>query len=196
MTSKEADEQFGRYAKSIGKGVPSELLSEIIEFSSDASRRDWFAKRNTVPFWYERFDKDGLTQKLSILADVWVEVSKSNMVAGIPTDLTTSKCEDNIRRAAHHVDRAQKPANKELVLAFGVYKFKQYTKWELVPHPARYNRSSGTQTMICVALEDLSPSNGFPFELQCGQDVCIDGGADLFLPPTGGGMAVLIWIDL
>lgn len=52
------------------------------------------------------------------------------------------------------------------------------------------------QTMVCIALEDLGPKNGFFFELQLGKDVCMDGQDRIWLPPTGGGLSLLIWIDL
>ena len=96
------------------------------------------------------------------------------------------------------VGRPYKPANKDLVLAFGFYRFKTYNKeqWELVKEPAHGPRNTELQTMICVAIDDLGPNNGFPFELKRGQDMCVDGKDALWLPPTGGGRAILIWIDL
>ena len=74
--SDEVAEQARRYSGSIGRGVPAGQLAEIIEFSRDVKRRDWFERFETVPFWYERFDKSGLTVRLSDLADNWVEVSR------------------------------------------------------------------------------------------------------------------------
>jgi hypothetical protein len=44
--------------------------------------------------------------------------------------------------------------------------------------------------MVFVALENLGPHNGFPFEMVCGQDVCMDGHTNLLTPPTGGGRAI------
>lgn len=67
--------QAQRYSKSVGRGLTPEYIAEIIDFSSDVILRDWFKERAAVPFWYERFDKAGLTKRLSDLADVWVEVS-------------------------------------------------------------------------------------------------------------------------
>ena len=105
--------------------------------------------------------------------------------------------EDNIKRAAAQVERSEKAATTELVLAFGIYKFKKRANdWELVQQPARGPVEVEVQTMICIALEDLGPFNGFPIELRSGEDVCIDGNDTLLLPPTGGGMAILFWINL
>lgn len=42
----------------------------------------------------------------------------------------------------------------------------------------------------------LGADSGFPLELQRGQDVCLDGFDSLLLPPTGGGVAFLLWLDL
>lgn len=72
----EAAEQSRKYSNSIGRGISPEQLTDIIEFSSDVSRRSWFAEHESVPFWYERYDKTGLTEKLSTLADAWAQVSR------------------------------------------------------------------------------------------------------------------------
>lgn len=68
-------EQAHKYTASIGKGIQSEQLADIVGHLDGLKRRDWFAKHQNVPFWYERFDGEGLTPKLSVLADAWVEAS-------------------------------------------------------------------------------------------------------------------------
>lgn len=52
------------------------------------------------------------------------------------------------------------------------------------------------QTIVFIALEDLGPENGFPFLLRRGQDVCVNGKLDILLPPTGGGLGMLIILRL
>lgn len=52
------------------------------------------------------------------------------------------------------------------------------------------------QTVVCIALEDLGPANGFLFDLRHGMDLCMDGGSTLLLPPSGGGKGIIIWLDL
>lgn len=52
------------------------------------------------------------------------------------------------------------------------------------------------QTIVFIALEDLGPENGFPFPLKRGQDVCVDGNLDVLIPPTGGGLGVVIVLRL
>lgn len=107
--------------------------------------------------------------------------------------------EENVKRATAQINCPTKAATSTLVKAFGLYKFKAFTtdQWKLVKRPARaIVAEKDVRTMVCVALEDLGPHNGFPFELRQGQDVCIDGYDTLLLPPTGGGKAILIWIDL
>jgi hypothetical protein len=52
------------------------------------------------------------------------------------------------------------------------------------------------QTVVCVALEDLGPQNGFFLDLPQGKDVCMDGRSRILLPATGGGLALLIWIHV
>lgn len=75
MTPETASDEARKYSKSIGQGLSTESLTEIIDFSGDVTRRDWFATREILPFWYERFDKDGLTEKLRNVAHSWVQVS-------------------------------------------------------------------------------------------------------------------------
>ena len=52
------------------------------------------------------------------------------------------------------------------------------------------------QTMVFIALQDLGLDNGFPFELARGHYVCVDGKANIFTPPTGGGLAICISLRL
>lgn len=52
------------------------------------------------------------------------------------------------------------------------------------------------QTIVFIALEDLGTENGFPFPLKRGQDVCVDGKLELLIPPTGGGLGMLIILRL
>ena len=52
------------------------------------------------------------------------------------------------------------------------------------------------QTMVFIALEDLGIHNGFPIELGRGQDVCMDGKMMLYTPPSGGGLAICISLNL
>ena len=70
-----ADQDY-KYAKSIGQGVPTKDLSEIVEFSGDVALRDWYKDKKGIQFWWERFDKDGLTKMLCDLADGWVQVNR------------------------------------------------------------------------------------------------------------------------
>ena len=70
----EIAEQALKYSKSISRWISSESLAEIIKFSSDVTRRNWFAIYQDVAFWWERFDKEGLTEKVGGIADSWVQV--------------------------------------------------------------------------------------------------------------------------
>lgn len=68
-------------------------------------------------------------------------------------------------------------------------------KWKMMPEGLRIDDEE-PQTIVFVALEDLGPGNGFPFPLKCGQDVCVDGDVDVLIPPTGGGLGVLLVLRL
>ncbi|KAF2212136.1 hypothetical protein CERZMDRAFT_98055 [Cercospora zeae-maydis SCOH1-5] len=111
-----------------------------------------------------------------------------------------------MKRATTQVGRYTDPKVEDPVLAFGIYKVKGRLKqsWELVPQAAQGPKSDReeasdlkiAQTMVCIALEDLGPHNGFPFELQQGMDVCIYANETLLLLPTGSGFAILVWLAL
>lgn len=60
----------------------------------------------------------------------------------------------------------------------------------------RIDRGQAPQTVVFVALTDLSPANGFFITLSKGQDVCIDGNAILHFPPTGGGRGIFISLSI
>jgi len=51
-------------------------------------------------------------------------------------------------------------------------------------------------TVVIIALEPLSHGNGCFVNLATGQDVCVDGNADVLVPGTGGGLGVFIDLDL
>lgn len=73
----------------------------------------------------------------------------------------------------------------------------QRAAWDGLAEPKKeQEQEKRARTMVCIALEDLRQLNGFPFELQGGEDVCIDSEDPILLLPTGGGKAILIWIDL
>ena len=56
--------------------------------------------------------------------------------------------------------------------------------------------SSKPQTVVFIALMDLDPSNGFFMSLKKGEDVCLDGNAVLRFPPAGGGLGLLLCLNL
>ena len=89
-----------------------------------------------------------------------------------------------------------KPPHRQLVRAFGIYRFKQLSTEQWKPLPEGPGMDGNPQTMVCIALEDLGPQNGFFFDLQSGWDVCMDGKDRILLPPTGGGLGLLVWVDL
>jgi hypothetical protein len=68
-------------------------------------------------------------------------------------------------------------------------------KWKDMPEGLRIDDEE-PQTFVFIALEDLGPENGFLFPLKRGQDVCVDGELNILIPPTGGGLGVVIVLRL
>lgn len=51
-----------------------------------------------------------------------------------------------------------------------------------------------SSTVVIIALEPLNVENGCFVDLSKGEDVCIDGNADVFVPGRGRGLG--IYMDL
>ncbi|KAF7186198.1 hypothetical protein HII31_12440 [Pseudocercospora fuligena] len=175
--STDVNAQATRFLKAKGSGVSKDKIADIIEFAKDADVMDFYKGKPDVPFWYMRLKKEGHDDAPHVgsIADTWVED------------------EDNIRRVAEHVQRPAKTADRSLVRAFGIYRFKERSDRWMWADPSTDDEP---QTLVCIALEDLSPENGFFMDLKAGQDVCIDGKDKILVPPTGGGLAILIWVDI
>lgn len=52
------------------------------------------------------------------------------------------------------------------------------------------------QAIVLIALEDLSPENGFFMELRKGEWVCKDGEQAVALPSTGGGKGIFLALHM
>lgn len=52
------------------------------------------------------------------------------------------------------------------------------------------------QTVVFIALVDLTPENGFFMDLKRGEDVCADSMAPIKFPPTGGGIGIFFSLNL
>lgn len=56
--------------------------------------------------------------------------------------------------------------------------------------PERLNTKDEKQTIVFIALEDLTTDNGFFISLKQGQDICVDSKADILFLPTSGGLGI------
>ncbi|PIA82975.1 hypothetical protein CB0940_12198 [Cercospora beticola] len=170
-------DQTKRFLKAVGSSVPKDKVIEITEFAKSADVLDFYKEKPHTPFWYMRLKKEGQEDAPHVgsIADAWVED------------------EENIQRAAEHVQRPLKPAHRSLVRAFGIYQFKARKDGWMWADPST---DSDPQTLVCVALDNLGLENGFFMDLDSGQDVCIDGNDKILVPPTGGGLAILFWVDI
>ncbi|KAK3723951.1 hypothetical protein LTR37_001435 [Vermiconidia calcicola] len=169
-------EEARKYEGAVGKGIPDEVVAELIEFGGNAMPDDYYKdpKNRHAEFWYERLEKDGWQEKIGAVADLWVQ------------------SDENVQRAAAQVGRPAKPPHRQLVRAFCICRFKQRSHKQWKRLPGGPGMDGEPQTVVCIALEDLGPDNGLFFELQSGKDVCIDGTDQILLPPSGGGLIMLI----
>jgi hypothetical protein len=55
------------------------------------------------------------------------------------------------------------------------------------------------QTVILIAIGALDRSNGLfldGVEMKSGQDICVNGGEELWFSGNGGGLAILLFLNL
>lgn len=66
--------QARSYAQAIGHGLPQEIVSELIEFVKDAHPFPVYWSHEKMPIIYEILGKQGSYERVSRVADLWVEV--------------------------------------------------------------------------------------------------------------------------
>lgn len=105
--------------------------------------------------------------------------------------------QDNISRAELLVDRGHRADAARIIKWFCLFRIKDLggQKWKEMPEGLCMDDDE-PQTIVFIALEDLGPENGFPFPLKRGQDACVDGKLPIVVPPTGGGLGMLIILRL
>lgn len=188
--------QASEHSGAVGRGIDTRVLLDHWELARDATPISFFLRKKHIRFWYETVEKGELHRKGGEIADIWAQVKHSMASADRSHTNFFVQVEDNINRAAAHVERPAKPPSPNLVLGWVTCRMKQLPApaWEDLPEgPGMDDRP---QTVVCIALEDLGPHNGFFMNLSQGEDVCIDGKAQILLPPTGGGLGLLVWIHI
>lgn len=192
IIEKQASEHLG----AVGRGIDTGVLTDHLHLAQDATPTSFFLLKKHIRFWYETVEKGDLHRKGGEVADLWAQVKHSAAPYKPSQADSFVQVEDNIHRAASSVKRPAKPASSNLVLGWVTCRLKQLpaTEWEDLPEgPGMDDRP---QTVVCIALEDLGPHNGFFLNLSQGEDVCMDGKSQILLPPTGGGLALLVWIHI
>lgn len=70
----EIAEQARRYTEAVGSGLPNDVVAELADFTRDAGPNQVYADHQEVRFWYEFLYKDGWSDRVGKLADLWVQV--------------------------------------------------------------------------------------------------------------------------
>jgi hypothetical protein len=97
-----------------------------------------------------------------------------------------------VQRASEHVQRPIKGRGQDLVVWYGILRFKEDFTTEMHPIPEGIGTGKENETVVIIALEDLHQDNGFLFRLPRGHDVCIDARASEIIPHTGGGLGIVM----
>lgn len=167
------------HSTAIGRGSTPAEIEEISRFVESASPAKVYDEHPDTPFVYEILEKSGWEEKLSSLADRWVEK------------------DENTQRASAQVGRIVTKHGSSLIRTFCMFRLRPFSSPGWIPMSEGLGRDRGKQqTVVFIALTDLNPSNGFFLSLKKGEDVCVDGNELLRFPPTGGGLGVLLCLNL
>lgn len=91
--------------------------------------------------------------------------------------------------------RSASDPTTNIVRAYCGFRFKELKiRWQPLHGLAVNERECST--VVIIALEPLNHDNGCFVNLATGEDVCIDGNAEVLVPGTGGGLGVFIDLDL
>lgn len=69
-----------------------------------------------------------------------------------------------------------------------------------MPHPGTMPKGMSpddqTKVIVWIALGRLGPHNGVPWEMESGQDMCLDGHESITFSGKAGGLAVLLLLSM
>ncbi|KAB8356479.1 hypothetical protein FH972_024062 [Carpinus fangiana] len=161
------------FSKAIGKSLSADNVSAIRNRARRAQPVPLFVLYDDIPFIYEHIESPG-----------W-----EDLIAEVVRSWTTNK--ENIVRAEKCMGRPFSATDPSFVRVFCLVRFKPIThnqKITATPDVIGVD-TDRPQTVIFIALDDLSTANGFFMTLNSGEDVCLDGAARIDFPSTGGGTA-------
>lgn len=200
-----ANQQRFTYSHAIGNGSDKSTIEELRTFAERAPVHPRFEQYAEIRFVYEMLSMAGSVTKVSALVDAWVNV-RGSCPSNDPCVLTICQTEENVSRAARHVNRQCADTGQALVRAFCVFRLKALDgpKWEyLDDHGAHDDDDENDdvgeprpQTVVFIALTPLNQRNGFFIDLEPGQDVCVNSNAGLWFPPPGGGLGICLCLNL
>ena len=144
---------------------------------------------------YKKLGGEKTNDAVKLVVDDWTQVGSRKMSSSRLQCLLYGKTLSNIHRAANAVGRSAPSATMDIVKAFCGFRFKELKmKWQPLHGLAINERERSTVVMI--ALEPLNHENGCFVNLAAGEDVCVDGNAEVLIPGAGGGLGVFIDLDI
>lgn len=84
---------------------------------------------------------------------------------------------------------------------FAIFRLKEQsgTAWSRLDDHGRKDHDldgDHPQTIVFIALTKLNYDNGFFMSLEPGAYVCINSTADIVFPPSGGGLGIVMWLNI
>merc|ERR1711939_1009152 len=159
----------------IGETVSTDVINSICEAVKSAKPHPAYKEHADIPFIYEILDFEGWDSIVLPLAIAWIENPA------------------NFKRATSVVNRSPSSTiPEELLCARCVFRLKEREtkEWKISKEDGLQVHLDHPETIVFLATEDLGPENGFFIPLKRGQDVCVDGRANISFPATGGGRGI------
>ena len=196
-----AKQQASAYADAVGQSVPLDIIDKIQECAKSATPYPAYQSNSEIPFVYEILQFKGWKEMVLPVVQTWIEVCWLQ-AAKMGADFH-DKSQVNFERATATVKRSPTCTDFEhLRCGFCIFRLKEHEfqkggYWTPISKEHGLNIHLGhAETIVFIPLEDLGPENGFFMPLKYGQDVCVDGRANISFPASGGGTGIFFALKI
>ncbi|KAM0714207.1 hypothetical protein Q7P37_009994 [Cladosporium fusiforme] len=177
-----AEKQAGHHAKAVRRlDFPATDLNDLREMARGLQPKDVFKEYQEIRFVYEYLRMGEGLSAVRELVKSWID--KAENLADVESIVSRKK--------------AWKVLN-----GFAVFKMKEQSglAWSRLNDHGRTDADlddqNHPQTIVFIALTHLNYDNGFFMPLEPGTYVCIDSAADIVYPPSGGGIGVMMYLNI
>ncbi|EXJ82296.1 hypothetical protein A1O3_06109 [Capronia epimyces CBS 606.96] len=173
--------QAAEFRPAVGRSVSPEILDTLKTGIKNAARLPIYLAHTHIQYMYEIVEFKGWREIVRSLADTWIENPANPQRAAAA-----------VKRSPSHIDASN------LLCGYCLFRLNE-RPYEAGRYWKRVREDDGlrihnehAETVVFIAVEDLDVHNGFFMPLRKGEDVCVDGDANVWFPATGGGGGVCL----